>query len=102
MLLADVLAELEDEACVNEALLGLDDLVLANRVAAAAAEHELTVGEFASRSVGNFARDVSEEEWLTLIGLMSRAEDPARVFLQRALSYTLGMLEKDSKVGASV
>jgi hypothetical protein len=95
MLLADVLAKLDDEACVNEVLLGLDDLVLANRVADAAAEHELTAGEFALRSVGNFARDASDEEWLTLIGLMSRAEDPARVFLHRALSNTLGMPEKE-------
>lgn len=95
MLLADVLAKLGDETCVYEVLLGLDDLVLANRVAAAAAEHDLTVEEFALRSVGNFAQGASDEEWLTLIGLMSRAEDPARAFLQRALSNALGVMKEE-------
>jgi hypothetical protein len=86
MLLGDVIARLEDEAFAGEALLVLDDLVLAARVGVAAAEDELTPGEFAARSVDAFVNRASDEEWLTMLGQMSRAENPGQVFLRRVLS----------------
>jgi hypothetical protein len=62
------------------------DLAQAARVGIAAAEEELTPGKIAARSVGAFGNGESDEEWLTLLGLMSRAENPGKVFLHRVLS----------------
>jgi hypothetical protein len=92
MQLGDVIARFEDEAFVNETLLALDDLALTAQVVASAAESNVTAGEFAAQSVGRFVNNASDEEWLTLIGLMSRAEDPGQVFLRRVLSSALAPL----------
>jgi hypothetical protein len=89
MLLGDVIAKFEDEAFVNETLLALDDLALTARVFTEAAESNVSAGEFAAQSVGRFVNGASDEEWLTLIGLMSRADNPGQVFLRRVLSDAL-------------
>ena len=89
MLLGDVIANFEDSARTAEALLALDDLALIAAIAAAAAEEEMTAGEFAMRSVGAFVDGAGDERWLTLIGLMSRADNPGQVFLRRILSDSL-------------
>jgi hypothetical protein len=52
----------------------------------AAAGAALPPGEYVIRSVGRFVQSASDEEWLTLVGLMSRAGDPGQVFLRRVLS----------------
>jgi hypothetical protein len=89
MQLGDVIARFEDEAFINETLLALDDLALAARIAASAAENSVSTGEFAAQAVGQFVNGASDEEWLTLIGLMSRADNPGQVFLRRVLSNAL-------------
>jgi hypothetical protein len=76
----------EDEAVVNETLVAMDDLALIARIATLAAESNLSAGEFATRPIGRFVNGASDEEWLTLIGQMSRAENPGQVFLRHALS----------------
>jgi hypothetical protein len=86
MLLGDVIARFEDEAVVSETLLALDDLALTARIATLAAENNLSAGELAMQSIGRFVNGASDEEWLTLIGRMSRAENPSQVFLRHALS----------------
>lgn len=89
MQLGDVIAKFEDEAFVNETLVALDDLALTARVFTSAAENNVSAGEFAAQSVGQFVNGASDEEWLTLIGLMSRADNPGQVFLRRVLSNAL-------------
>jgi hypothetical protein len=89
MLLGNVMASFEDPACAAEALLALDDLVLTAAITAAAAEEKMTAGEFAMQSVGAFVDGAGDEEWLTLIGLMSRSDNPGQVFLRRILSEAL-------------
>jgi hypothetical protein len=89
MLLGNVIASFEDPACAAEALLALDDLALAAAITAAAAKEKMTAGEFAMQSVGAFVDGASDEEWLTLVGLMSRADNPGQVFLRRILSDAL-------------
>ena len=89
MLLGDVIARFEDEVFASETLFALDDLALTARVLALAAENHLSAGEFASQSVGQFVTGASDEEWLTLIGQMSHADDPGQVFLRRVLSNAL-------------
>jgi hypothetical protein len=85
VLLGDIIA-LEDEAVVSETLVAMDDLALIARIATLAAENNLSAGEFATHSIGRFVNGASDEEWLTLIGQMSRAENPGQVFLWHALS----------------
>jgi hypothetical protein len=89
MLLGDVIARFNDEAFAGETLFTLDDLALTARVAALAAENNVSAGEFVRESVGRFANGASDDEWLTLIGQMSRAENPGQVFLRRVLSNAL-------------
>ena len=89
MQLGDVIAKFEDEAFVNETLVALDDLALTARVFTLAAENNVSAGEFAAQSVGRFVNGASDEEWLTLIGLMSRADNPGQMFLRRVLSNAL-------------
>jgi hypothetical protein len=86
MLLGDLIAQLQDEAVVSETLLSLGDLALASRFAAIAAASNVSVGELAAQKIGRFVSTASDEDWLTLIGQMSRAENPGQVFLRRALS----------------
>jgi hypothetical protein len=86
MLLGDVIARFEDEAVVSETLFALDDLALMARIATLAAENSVSAGEFAMQSIGRFVNGASDEEWLTLLGQMARAEDPGQVFLRHALS----------------
>ena len=86
MLLGDIIARFEDEAVVSETLVAMGDLALMVRIATLAAEHNLSAGEFATHSIGRFVNGASDEEWLTLIGQMSRAENPGQVFLRHALS----------------
>ena len=89
MQLGDVIARFEDGAFVSETLLSLDDLALTARIAASAAEIRVSAGEFAAQAVGQFVNGASDEEWLTLVGLISRADNPGEVFLRRVLSNAL-------------
>jgi hypothetical protein len=86
MLLGDIIARLKDDTVAGEALFALGDLSLTARVLAAAAEADMPPGEFASHMVGRFVRNASDEDWLTLVGLMARAADPGQVFLRQVLS----------------
>jgi hypothetical protein len=89
MFLGDMIAKFEDEAFVNETLLALDDLALTVRVMAVAAERNMSSGEFASEAVGRFVSGATDEEWLTLVSLMSRVDNPGQVLLRRVLSVAL-------------
>ena len=89
MLLGDVLARFEDEAYATEALFSIDDIVLTTRIGEAAVAEELTSGQFAMQLIRRFVNGASDEEWLRLIGLMSRAENPGQVFLRCVLSDAL-------------
>ena len=89
MLLGDVIAKFEDEAFVNETLIALDELAFSARVFSHAADIKVSVGEFAAESVGRFVNSAIDEEWLTLLGLMARTDNPGQVFLRQALSSAL-------------
>jgi hypothetical protein len=93
MLLGEQIARLEDETVAAEMLLGLGDLTLTARLTEAASRDGLTPGAFIAESVGRFVQGASDEEWLTLIGLMSRADNPGQVFLCRVLHAVLPKLE---------
>jgi len=86
MQLGDIIARFQDEALVSETLCSLGDLALMASIVTRAAESNVSIGEFAVATVGRFINGATDEQWLTLIGQMSRADDPGQVFLRRVLS----------------
>jgi hypothetical protein len=89
MLLGDLIARLDDEDAALEALLGLDDIVLLSRVEAAAASEGMTTGAFAAQAVGIFSDQASDEDWVSLIGVMGQTTDPGHACLKRMVEYAL-------------
>lgn len=89
MLLGDVIARLEDEAVAAETLLALGDLALMMRVEEAAAARELTAGEFAAEAVARFSSQASDEDWVSLIGVIGQTDDPGRVCLRKMIEFAL-------------
>ncbi len=85
MLLGDILKTFSDESAAAEYLLSLGSIPLVARLQELAGQEGETLGEYASATVQRYASEASEEEWLTLLGLISRTNDPAKVCLQRAL-----------------
>lgn len=88
MLLGDILKTFSDESAAAEYLLSLGNIPLVARLQELANAEGETLGEYARAAVQRYASEASEEEWLTLLGLISRANDPAKVCLQRALEQT--------------
>ena len=91
MLLGDLIAKIQDQSFAAEALVALDDLALMSRIAAAAADRDMPTGEFAAQAIGRFIDNATDEDWLTLVGLMSRADNPGQVFLRRVLLNALAV-----------
>lgn len=89
MLLGDILKTFSDESVATEYILSLGNMPLVLRLRELASAEGESLGEFASAAVQRYASEASEEEWLTLLGLLSRAADPAEVCLRRALEYTV-------------
>ncbi|GGK51366.1 hypothetical protein [Salinarimonas ramus] len=89
MLLGDVIARLDDEVVALEALVSLDDLSLLAEVEAAASRDGLTPGGFAARAVQAFTASASDEDWVSLIGTIGRAEDPGGACLKGMLAFAL-------------
>jgi hypothetical protein len=89
MLLGDVIASLEDETIADTILLAMGDLALAARVADAAATEGLSRGEYIAAAVGTYAAASSDEEWVTVIGQMSRVAAPGEILLRRALDAAM-------------
>lgn len=85
MLLGDILNTFSDESAAAEYLLSLGDIPLIARLRELAAAEGEPLGEFASSAVQRYTAQASDEEWLTLLGLVSRSQDPAGVCLRRAL-----------------
>jgi len=89
MLLGDLIAQFTDETVAEEAILGLSDLALLAELRAQAQASGLDLGAYAAAAVNRFASEASDEEWVTLIGAMGRAQDPGAIYLKRALAYAI-------------
>jgi hypothetical protein len=89
MTLGTILARLDDDAVVQEALASIEDIVLLARLRSAAdAAHE-PLGSFAAAMVGQFVQHGNDEQWLALMTAANRAQDPAASVLRRILLETL-------------
>ncbi len=89
MMLGDLLAQFEDEAVAAETVLRIADLATVAALRAQADARGVTLGAFASAAARGYAEAASDDEWITLIGAMGRADDPGAVFLSRAFSHAL-------------
>lgn len=89
MLLGDVIAGLDDEAHAMQTLIGLGDLALVVRVEEAAAGEGLTPGAFAAQAVQLFSNQASDEDWVSLIGVMGQTTDPGQACLRKMVEFAL-------------
>jgi hypothetical protein len=83
-MLGDVLARLTDETAAVETILGAGDLTLLTMVKERAAAEGLDLAACVTQTVQRYTHEASDEEWVTLLGLMNRAHDPGAVCLKRA------------------
>lgn len=89
MLLGDVIAGLDDEVHAMQTLIGLGDLALVVRVEQAATGEGLTPGVFAARAVQLFSSQASDEDWVSLIGVMGQTADPGQACLRKMVEFAL-------------
>ncbi len=87
-MLGDILARLTDETTAVEAILGTGDLALLAAVREQAAAEGLDLSACVTQTVQRYAATASDEEWVTLMGMLNRTQDPGTICLQRAFAYT--------------
>ena len=89
MLLGDLLAELSDEASATEAILSVNDLPMRAAMRRQAAADGVDLPAYVAGTVRRYASEATDEEWITLMGLLNRAPDPGAVCLKRAFEHAL-------------
>ena len=88
-MLGDLLASLTDEATALETILSAGDLKLLAAAQELAAADGLDLAVFMTQTVQRYTNEASDEEWVTLMGLLNRSPDPGTTCLKRALEHTL-------------
>lgn len=88
MMLGDFLARFDDEDSAVEAVFSLGGLRLIAELRQRAAADGLALGTFAAVAMRRYVEEASDEEWVTLIGELSRSADPGLAFIKRALTAT--------------
>jgi hypothetical protein len=86
-MLGDLLARLTDETAAVETLLQLGDLTFLETARAKAAAAEIDLASYVTQTVQRYAATASDEEWVTLMGLLNRSPDPGAICLKRAFAY---------------
>lgn len=86
-MLGEILARLTDETTAVETILGAGDLALLSAVKEQAAAEGLDLAACVTQTVQRYTHEASDEEWVTLIGLMNRASDPGAICLKRAFEH---------------
>ena len=89
MVLGDVLARLTNESTAIEAILSAGDLTLLAAVQEQAAADEVDLAAYVTQMVQRYANEASDEEWVTLMGMLNRSQDPGAICLKRAFEYTV-------------
>ena len=89
MMLGDVLARLDDDGTAAELLLGLGDLTLLAAVRQQAAAEGVDLATYTRVAVQRYAAGASDEEWITLMGVIGRATDPGAACVKRAFESAL-------------
>jgi hypothetical protein len=86
MQLGRIIRDLSEEAVAAEALLAFRDVSLLAQVNVWAAHHDETIGEYTSGAVRRFANLATSEDWLGLMNVVERTQDPGI----DCLSYMVG------------
>ncbi|HEY5127263.1 MAG TPA: hypothetical protein VIJ35_08180 [Bradyrhizobium sp.] len=89
MQLGEIIRSFSEDAPASEALLACNDIVLFARVGAAAGRYEETVGEYAAGAVRRFANLAVSEDWLGLMNVVERADDPGIGCLTYMVNWSL-------------
>jgi hypothetical protein len=89
MQLGDIIRSFSEDAAASEALLACNDIVLFARVGDAATRYEETVGEYASGAVRRFANLAGSEDWLGLMNVVERTDDPGIGCLVYMVNWSL-------------
>lgn len=89
MLLGSLLSRLQSETASAGLLEATGDLILIARVEEARADHGESAGEYASGAAGRFSRSASDEDWLALMNVIERADDPATACLRHMVEWAL-------------
>lgn len=87
MLLGDLIAKFSNEAVAEEAVLALGDLATLASLREQAEASGLPLGACMAAATRRYADQATDEEWITLMAVMGKADDPGAVFLQRALAH---------------
>jgi hypothetical protein len=88
-MLGDLLTSLTDETTALETILSAGDLNLLTAAQELAAADGLDLAAFVTQTVQRYANEASDEEWVTLLGLLNRSPDPGTTCLKRALEHAL-------------
>jgi len=89
MLLGDLLASLSDETAATEAILSVNDLAMLAAMRQQAEADGLDLPAYVAGTVRRYASEATDEEWITLMGLLNRSPDPGAVCLKRAFEHAL-------------
>jgi hypothetical protein len=49
----------------------------------------MTAGEFAAQAVRMFSDTASDEDWVSLIGVMGQTQDPGQICLKKMVEFAL-------------
>ena len=89
MLLGEIIRDFSQESRATEALLSCNDVTLLARVGEAAGRYEETLGEYAAGAVRRFANLATSEDWLGLMNVIERADDPGIDCLTMMMKWSL-------------
>ena len=96
MQLGEIIRNFTEEARAAEALLACSDLVLLARISEMAGRFDETIAEYAAGAVRRFANLASSEDWLALMNVIERADDPGFDSLGHMLNWSLKQDEAGS------
>lgn len=89
MFLGALIARLDNESDASATIEALGDLVLFTEIATAAEKYGETPGEYLASSVGQFAAEAADDDWLDLITAMERAADPGKAAICRISRWAI-------------
>ena len=88
MLLGSILEHLADEPSAATALEALGNIVLLTKVTDMGRLHDESPGEYTSGAARRFAASATDEDWLGLVTLIERSDDPARTLLEAMVRWS--------------
>jgi hypothetical protein len=89
IMLGDLLASLTDDTTALETILSVGDLKVLAAAPELAAADGLDLAIYVTQAVQRYTSEASDEEWVTLMGLLNRSQDPGATCLQRAFEHAL-------------